>query len=381
MVSSSRSECAMCCRVWATLWVLVLAGSGFWSVQNQLRFEETKPAVESQLSTAHSTERCALCHEDIVQQYQSAPHSRTLTRATDEDVLKHFAGRKFQRQATGVEYEFVVRDDQLFVSSPAYGRDLLIEWIFGSGTHAQTPLVTWTNEYGGTASLEHMVSWYPDDTLDVTLGLEKLRDPHGILAMGNPHPPDETINCFGCHSTHVETDDLRIDFNHTLANVGCQRCHWQADQHAIEVDNGLEGRIEVLSQLSPEESVDRCGECHRRAEEMGGEIEPDNTTLIRFASVGLVQSPCFKQQDTVKLATGESARLDCITCHDPHQATNPDWRFHAGKCLQCHNASAENSHICSVASSEDNCLPCHMPSVPSNDKLNFTDHWIRIRKE
>ncbi len=334
--------------------------------------------VLSDRSSHFSDRQCAECHAEITESFREAPHSRTLHRASDIDG---FAGQRFQCEQTGVEYAYDVDQGQLFLSSSAFSRRLPIDWIFGSGTHARTPLITWTDSDGNTTALEHRVSWYPDGTLGTTLGMEELHESVGIQALGLPRTPSETINCFGCHAAHVAVKDHQIQFDAVQPGISCSRCHWNTEQHAHEMEHGKTSTIEQFSKLSPLESVHRCGECHRRADELGGPIDPSDKVLPRFASVGLVQSKCFIQQHEVMLEPGVSARLDCTSCHDPHRPARTEWQFHAAVCLNCHDQSRGRATDCTAAGRSDNCLSCHMPSVPAGKHLNFTDHWIRVRDQ
>lgn len=338
-----------------------------------------RPAVFSAATTRGDPQRCAECHAEITDQFSLAPHSRTLHPGTSAEAIERFAGRSFQRADSGVSFQYHQHDGEVRLATAAYPRELPLTWLFGSGTHAQTPLITWTDDDGRTAAIEHAVSWYPPGDLGVTLGADTLTDTTGVNALGRHWRAAETANCFGCHSTYVPVESGRIDFHRLIPNISCARCHVDTQRHLDEVDRDRPVSIERLSSLSPMEAVDRCGECHRRASEMGGEIEPDNPTIVRFAPVGLVQSPCFQKQADVKLDNGEPARLDCATCHDPHRPAIHDWQHHAAVCRTCHANTPGHAPECSSATLTGNCLPCHMPQVPSNPHLKFTDHWIRIR--
>lgn len=339
------------------------------------------PAVVSSRAPRVAADRCGDCHWEIVEGFAEAAHSRTLQRATDPEMRQRFADRTFERSDPDVEYRYREVDGELVVATDGYARDLPIHWIFGSGTHAQTPLITWTNNAGNTEAIEHVVSWYPHgDVLGVTLGMEKLDAASGVHALGRPWPPAETINCFGCHSSYVPTKGQRIDFEHLQPGISCSRCHWDTQQHIEDMEAGRPLTIERFSQMTPREAVDRCGECHRRASEMGGPVTSDNETIVRFAPVGLVQSPCFVHQDEVRLESGAAARMDCTTCHDPHRPAETRWQYYADVCLTCHDAAHDRAADCPVATRQDNCLTCHMPKVPMNEHLSFTDHWIRVRR-
>jgi len=363
--------------------LIVLAGFGIFAISFRPApriSDVVSPAFVLSSSLTFSSQRCEECHADVVAHHAASPHARTLTRATDPAAFAAFAGKEFVRSDTGTRYRYFTENDQLKVSSSAYHRSLAIDWIFGSGTHARTPLILVPGVLGETMAIEHAISAYPNGHLGLTLGMDVVQETTGAIVMGNLRPHGETANCFGCHCSHVPVADQQIQFDALQPGIGCNRCHRDLDHHLEEVEGGQTLSIERFADLHPLEAVNRCGECHRRADEMGAPIDPDDPMLPRFASVGLVQSSCFLNQTSVQTHDGASRRLDCTTCHDPHQAADRDWRFHAGVCLSCHDSSATNGNDCSKASPDDNCLSCHMPKVPAGPHLSFTDHWIRVHE-
>ena len=375
----NESNMQTACRKLIPVLIMVLLATGLMTARGLVRPAPPLPAVLSSRAPRAAEQRCAECHSNITEAFRSSPHARTLIRATEESVADAFAGRTFHRDDIDVDFHYESRDGRLMVTTPAYARELSIDWLFGSGTHARTPLITWTDDDGNTSAIEHGVSWYPEGHLGVTLGMDEQTASAGIQTLGHPRSATETINCFGCHCTYVPTAGGRILFDKIEPGIGCARCHWNTRQHVHEMDSGHPSTIERFSRMTPRESVDRCGECHRRADEMGGPIEAGDQTITRFASVGLVQSACFLRQSEITLADGQPARFDCVSCHDPHRPTPRDWRFHAAVCLKCHDAAHNQAPDCPTASREDDCLSCHMPPVPANKHLKFTDHWIRIR--
>ncbi len=360
--------------------ILVFGVIGLVSGNRQQAFEEPRPIVLSS-HTGTSQQQCAECHSDITDSIHLAPHSRTLQRADNRELIQRFAGREFQHPHSKALFRYYEEDGKLMVNSKAYGRELQIDWLFGSGTHAQTPLIIWENDDGTTSGVEHSVSWYPDGQLAETLGSDENEDQLGLFAMGASRSPAETVNCFGCHSTSIPNTDSRIHFDQIEGGIGCVRCHWNTQDHVRAMNAGGEPSIESFSKMTPIEAVDRCGECHRRADEMDGVISPKDESIVRFASVGLVQSPCFQKQHEVTLDNGQPARFDCTSCHDPHRPTSHDWRVHVDVCISCHDEAHEKAVDCTQATREENCLKCHMPQIPANENLKFTDHWIRVRNE
>ncbi|MEZ5941540.1 MAG: multiheme c-type cytochrome [Planctomycetaceae bacterium] len=361
-------------------WLLLCGCAlGLWRAQDVAATPSPQPALHASQNALELERRCAECHVDVTDQFATAPHAQTLLRVSEANLMSSLANREFVHPKTGVPYKLESAGEELHIASPAYGREAAVAWCFGSGHHARTPLITWRDPDGALASIEPLVTWFPDNTLDVTPGMEKLEETYSVFAMGVLHPPQETTGCFGCHVTHLPLEEGRISFDGIQPGVRCARCHTDLERHVSDMDAGRDTTIERFSQLSPHESVFRCGECHRRASEMGAKPSPQDTSLIRFASVGLVESSCFLNQGDVQLSNGETARLDCTTCHSPHSATDTDWRTHVAACIKCHDENHTDLVHCPQAGNEANCLPCHMPKVPQNSHLSFTDHWIRIR--
>ena len=189
------------------------------------------------------------------------------------------------------------------------------------------------------------------------------------------------MDCFECHVTHLPNNGGLINEEHIIAGVGCDRCHPGGHNHMASVEDGAIF-MERWSDLSPLESVNRCGEYHRRADQLtDSELNPDRPILARFASVGLTMSACFKQQSMVKSTPPTLNQLDCITCHDPHRPAIKDPAFYVRKCINCHGSDDGMATECASQPMSSNCLPCHLPKQRMTDDLAFTDHWFRIRKE
>lgn len=359
----------------ATMVVGTVAASSWLSNQpprgHQPVFEDATLDPREEISSPFfSRHGCVDCHEQIVAAHQQSPHARTLSRV-DAATIETFLTATPRGDLCG---DLGSDGDHLVVRRPDDPQPQPITWIFGSGTHAQTPVSTWLDPDGQTVMLEHAISWYPPGQLGSTLGLslETGASPSGLC--GKLLDPETTRSCFGCHASRLPTVAGQIDEAAIEPGIGCVRCHPQAASHARAMHRGETGPARSTWQsLSPLESVRRCGECHRRDDQYRQEeLRPDNQLLVRFASVGLTQSSCFMGQ------TGR--RLDCLTCHDPHQESGTDARFSIKQCLSCHQADADHSP-CPKAEAESDCLTCHMPKVGITPDLAFTDHWIRIPTE
>jgi formate-dependent nitrite reductase cytochrome c552 subunit len=277
-------------------------------------------APSSNVDTSH----CAQCHPDIYEPFQSAPHSFTLRSASDRALWTHFRGKSVE--LAGDTFRFEEKDGKLRLISEKFPKSVTVDWLFGSGHHAITPVSILENPSGETELSQLNVSWG------------------------------------------------RIDFRKLKAGVTCTRCHLGAAEHAASEG---ESRTQVdWRSMSATDSIDRCGECHRRWDEFTpDELMPDNLMLTRFAPVGLSQSPCFQAQGS----SSSGARFDCMTCHDPHRSAVTDAAFYVERCLNCHKPESDGHVFCTASPPGSNCLPCHMPKVESAPYLSFTDHWIRVR--
>ena len=362
--------------------VLVVLGSA--AMLSVTRPSQTSPLPGRKVFSDNrppTMDQCAGCHADVCETFETAPHRLTLSRGDSPDILEHFAGKAFAFEDKGPLVRYENRSGQLWLISETWPSPIRVDWIFGSGQHAQTPISVLTNPAGQSEALQHRVSWYPTNTLGITPGLDTSPDMHaGLSQLVQREDHVVTMDCFECHVTHLPNSGGLIDEEHIIAGVGCDRCHPGGNNHMASVEDGVLS-MERWSDLSPLESVNRCGECHRRADQLTeSELNPDRPILARFASVGLTMSACFKRQSTVNVEPSTLNRLDCVTCHDPHRPAIKDPTFYVVKCLNCHGNDDGMATKCASQPMSSNCLPCHIPKQRITDNLAFTDHWIRVIK-
>jgi hypothetical protein len=302
---------------------------------------------------------CASCHPAQAARHRGSAHARALSRAT----ALH-AGTLFDRpvrERSGVEFTYQAADYGLLVSARRASSEpatALLEWIFGAGVLAVTPVGRYDGNY-----FEHRVSWYSASQRPaLTLG-------HGgvpkssAAALGQPQSGDTMFRCFHCHATGVKPGP---DLSQMHPGIHCQRCHGPAESH---VRNPTLRNIRKWTGVTAAESVGMCAECHRAptAADPGRPPEQLDPLSVRFAPVGLVASKCFQV----------SAKLACVTCHDPHGGP-PLSRSHIEeKCQGCHAANAAVATTC-PRPQDKSCLSCHMRQTTPAPHLTFTDHRIRV---
>lgn len=400
----------------AVLWL----AAGAWFAMAKWSQPTSLPQPRSSVTAVPATSRCAACHFKVAEFFVDAPHSRTLHRA-DKAAMREILGELNDAHPNGLHglqldwkqerdrnrFPMVFHKPRTLpvAVSESFGVPFPIHWLFGSGKHAHTPVSVWLNADGEVEALEHRLSWYPGHGWGETLGLSSSEQNRGagfqpagqagslshfgLESLGKIHDPAATRECFGCHTTSLPLKDGGRDFDwgRIVPGVSCERCHVHGDRHARAMEDGSEATLfERWADLSPLESVNRCGECHRRADHFTpDELVPENDRLVRFASVGLVQSKCFLKQrewpfDGPTPSAAGARRLDCVTCHDPHRPAESDPAFYMQRCATCHDAAFGGyAPACSTQPKESNCLPCHMPKLEVQTPLKFTDHWIRRR--
>ncbi|MCH8828328.1 MAG: hypothetical protein IID45_01990 [Planctomycetes bacterium] len=372
---------------------LVVAGLSLWAVYALFARNGTAYSpgpnvvpgrVVSGLSRPASVASCIDCHEEQCTQLRAAPHMRTLSRGGDPENIRRFAGKSYRDEKRGWDYRYVVRNGELFVESNVLPRAVRVDWILGSGNQSRTPVTLWNDAAGKTVLLEHAVSWYPKRGLGATLGFGNADSgTRGINALGKVLPHAESVQCLSCHATRVPTDrDGIVDFSKLITNVRCERCHQGTQRH---LDTIVDGTLTMQrwSEFSPRQSIDRCGECHRRADQFtADELTPANKRIVRFPPVGLSLSKCFLGQSSIG-----TKRLDCTTCHNPHQKAETEHRGYNRVCLTCHSGKSggreSEQPFCSLRpqpTRSSDCVRCHMPKTDFAGRLKFTDHWIRKRR-
>jgi len=360
----------------ASLAVVICYGLQIWIHKQSADGHRFEPVVQSHGDNEPASQKCAECHQAASKNISASPHGNTLSAGHEPWIRERFAGQSFSLPTGGATVYFKDRDQQLWMESDASPEAIRVDWMFGSGRHAMTPVSLMVNSDFATELIEGSVSWYSPGVLGLTPGAE-VSGTRGMSCLGSHQDHRTTLECFGCHVTRLQVDRGRIRTDTIVPGVTCDRCHFGGAQHTRAAEQGRPNSMQRWAELSPLESVNRCGECHRRADQLTKEeLSPERTVLVRFASVGLAMSRCFMQQNEIH----QPNRLDCLTCHDPHRPAEKSAEFYVSKCLACHGASESQAGECTSIQTGDNCRNCHMPSVRVTDKLVLTDHWIRVRK-
>jgi len=317
------------------------------------------------------SQACVPCHSSIAQTQFQTKMALTAEPATRSKFLQ--SGVAFSQGSFTYQIERSGQLDTYIVSNGSQSVSEPVPWAVGAGGNGQSYLFQ-----NGGSWYEARISWYGAlGRFDITPD-HPTRQPESLdKALGRRISSEEAPKCFGCHFTAATVSD-HFDPTHATPGVACEQCHGPAAAHVAASRSGLNeagaSLVNGLRGMSPVDSVDFCGACHRTWWDvnLAGLTGP---ATVRFPAYRLEKSRCWGKGD---------ARITCVGCHNPHELLVRDARAYDSRCLGCHIASASAKPMqdhpgkaCPVASQD--CVTCHMPKyeVPTMH-TKFTDHNIRV---
>jgi hypothetical protein len=335
-------------------------------------------AAELDASAYVGEKACAECHPGETAAQSGSGHHRTLWPAAQGSLARRLSGQRLaDPENPGVKWSYHLEDNGLEVVRHGLLKTerMRLQFAIGSGKHG----VSYVNVVPGPegspdpSGIEHRFSYLVrTGKMEITPGqerddAERLRAAEGPF--GRALAPDRLKACLKCHVTLLGAKDGHFDPAAMIPNVSCERCHGPGRDHIAAVRRGETEDLKMPMTLltEPRYQVEQCGECHRLPSNVSrSSIHPDNPEIVRFQSLGLMQSACFED--------GQST-LKCSTCHEVHGRTSRDTLAYESVCMECHQASGPRQ-ACPVSPRKD-CVGCHMPRKEVPGGFVFTDHWIR----
>lgn len=314
---------------------------------------------------------CLPCHSSIAQSQQQTRMRRTSLPPIDSSFLADTV--KFTQAPFTYEFARSGQQETYTVSNDNRTFSVPLAWAVGTGNNGQSYLfqsngswyearISWFNAYGRfDITPDHPTT--PADSLD--------------KAIGRRISADEAPRCFGCHTTQSTTSD-HFDPSHAVAGITCELCHGPGAAHVATSHAGLSeagaGLIVNLHTMSPVDSVDFCGACHRTWWDV---------SLAGLTGLGTIRFPAYRLEKSRCWGKGDG-RVTCVGCHNPHELLARDSASYDSRCLSCHlknvgdKPAADHPGVACPTATHD-CVTCHMPKyeLPTMH-TKFTDHMIRI---
>jgi len=317
---------------------------------------------------------CAKCHDSQAASIERSAMSHAATRAPDAESLRQKGRLAFQIGPYSYQTASSGEKEVLRISKGEESLSAVLGWAFGMGRIAQT----YVYQQNGIFYESHLSFYTATQALDITPGHPRTVPASLVEAAGRRLSSEETRRCFGCHTTASSTKN-GFDPQHAVLGVTCEACHGPGADHVAAAKSGMNefitGSILNPARLSPADSVNFCGACHRTWQDVvaDGPVRT-GTANVRFAPYRLENSRCWRKGD---------ARITCVACHDPHQPLNLDPASYDSRCLQCHLAAdaakSDDHQLTACPIGVKLCVTCHMPKFRNSAMhTSFTDHWIRI---
>jgi hypothetical protein len=318
---------------------------------------------------------CGECHSKKTSSQWNTPMARAAVRLAQRAPSAEIVAGSLQLGPYLYRISSSQLGSRLAVSAGQQSITVSIAWIFGAGVHGQTYIL----DHDGAFYEGQVSSFAALHGMDLTPGHTLLAAGNLQNALGDQLSTSAAARCFACHTTYSTTDS-KFDAARAAPGIHCEQCHGPGVQHinAIHADERDEALKTIFNpaHLSPVESVDFCGACHRTTVDVVESTEAYGPINVRFQPYRLEKSRCW--------GTEGDARLTCIACHNPHESLVHDASSYDQRCLACHAARGNESSgsggtpaVCPVATAS--CTSCHMPKsdVPEMH-AKFTDHFIRI---
>jgi len=358
------------------------------------------------------SESCIQCHQTQYDMALKSSHFKATAPAIPGNVLGDFdKGNHVFIYDKNTRLAIEKRNDTLYQVLYKYGKEVeahSFDIVFGT-KHAQTS-VFWRNRN----TYELPISYY-----------------HSIKgwATSPGFPADKPYfdrmvvkDCYSCHASNASSRSVQqnstevnfismdvediIDPKTIVYGIDCERCHGPAKKHAefhlknpnVKVANS----ITSIKNLSRQQKLDACALCHGGNDGMKMksrfDFKPgDNlsefyrstrsvTDTTTFDVHGnqfrlMAQSKCFVN----------SEKMDCITCHNPHENASKDLASYSKICMSCHQTGIKHSDktlkTMSGSVLANNCVECHMPKKSSgairfqlSDSKQLSNYILRTHK-
>jgi predicted CXXCH cytochrome family protein len=357
------------------------------------------------------SESCIQCHQPQYDMALKTSHFKATAPALLGNVLGDFnKGNHVFIYDKNTKLVMEQRNDSLFQVLYKNGKEVEahpFDIVFGA-KHAQTS-----------------VYWRDQNTYE--LPLSYYNSIHG-WATSPGYPADKPYfdrmvmkDCYSCHASNassryvdqnsaqknflaMDVEDI-IDKRTIVYGIDCERCHGPAKTHVefhlknpnVKVANS----ITSYKTLNRQQKLDACALCHAGNDGMKMKSRFDfkpgdnlsdfyrNTRSITDTAKFDVHGNQFRLMSQSKCFIN-SEKMDCITCHNPHENASKNLASYSKICMSCHQGLKHNETTLKTMSGSllaSNCVECHMPKKSSgaikfqlSDSKQMSDYILRTHK-
>ena len=349
---------------------------------------------------------CLECHQQIYNDALKSSHHKASAEATLKNVLGNFsANHNSYWYDKDTKLVMEKRNNELFQVHYKNGKEVKayrFDMVMGA-KNAQTSMF-WDKD----ALYELPLSHYNSVNDWGTSPSYPPNEPHFDRAL--------STNCFECHSSHIKKDESTADPDNLFGTefkpeilkeeslvygIDCERCHGPAldhvKYHKKNPELKLPKYITTHESLNNDQKLAQCVVCHSSEEILqsrfkyvpGKKIsdfyqttsDSNSNQDVHGNQFGLLsQSACFIK----------SEKLNCNSCHNPHNEKTENILSQSQKCISCHSQAMNT--FCTTKppkgiSLKDNCIDCHMPKKPSgaigfylSGKSEMSPYLLRTHK-
>jgi predicted CXXCH cytochrome family protein len=336
------------------------------------------------------SESCIQCHKAEYEMASKSSHFKATAPAIPENILGDFDSRN---------HTFIYDKDTKLVMEKR--NDSLYQVLYKNGKEVQAYRF---EIVFGIKHAQTSVYWRENNTYE--LPISYYNSIHN-WATSPGFPADKPYfdrmvvkDCYACHSSNIssrtvnqssseknfmlmDVEDI-INKKTIVYGIDCERCHGPAKQHAeFHLKNPnvkAANSITSFKTLNRQQKMDACALCHAgndgmklksrfdfkpgdKLSEFFRETKSINDTA-QFDVHGnqfrlMAQSKCFIK----------SEKMDCITCHNPHENASKNMASYSKICMSCHQGLKHNETTLKIKPEKllaDNCVECHMPKKASN---------------
>lgn len=356
-----------------SVWVAVTLCSGY---SNAAGKNSSRPGNFSDTAYAGAA-ACINCHKAVYDSFTGTAHYLTSRPAAAEFIKGSFkAGQNQFSYNPFMNVQLEQKDSGFFQTvyiNGAASHSEPIDIVIGSGTKGQTYLYWKEN-----LLYQLPVSYYvPTRSWCNSPGY-----PAGMPRFNRLIP----ARCLECHGSNAVIEDAGNNVNYfdkktIVYGVDCERCHGPSAAHAAyHTAHPQEKKARyILDQqsLSRQQNLDLCALCHSGIRKQvtpaftyraGDRLEDFSLPKYNTDSAAsldvhgnqyglLTSSKCFR-----------SSQMTCSSCHNTHTKEVNMPALFSQRCISCHNSNTQSECRVKVPAGivlANNCIDCHMPSLPS----------------